>query len=238
MLLALLLSLPQLSAAADTDAPPTREPDYEALERYRAQEEFQYDRPEEKEVTVWQQFTDWLDSLFESEEEEEKKERKRVEMDYDGPSGNWSWLKAIPYIIIAILLGLLIFKGIDLKALFYRDAKMQVDFEEMPENLEDIDFNRQIADAWEREQYRMLVRLYYLEYLKHLVDKGHIRWRQEKTNREYLYEVTDPALRERFRHLIKLFEYVWYGDFPATEAMAREMEAAVKSSRNPEPAAV
>ncbi|MFW5659320.1 MAG: hypothetical protein ACOCZ8_05000, partial [Bacteroidota bacterium] len=131
--LALLLSLPQISAAADTDAPPTREPDYEALERYRAQEAFQYERPQEKEVTVWQQFTDWLDSLFESEEEDEKKERKRVEMDYDGPSGNWSWLKAIPYIIIAILLGLLIFKGIDLKALFYRDARMPVDFEEMPE---------------------------------------------------------------------------------------------------------
>ena len=223
-LLALMFALPV--AAAD---PPKREPDYEQLEEYRKQEAFDYKRPEEKELTAWQQFLDWLGML---EPEVEQPEVDAPDVDVD--PGAFSWLRYIPYVLIAILLGLLIFKGIDYKSLFYRDKKHDAPaFEEMPEDLDAIKLKKQISDANQRKDYRLLVRLYYLQYLKKLADSGSIKWRPEKTNREYLYEIADPNLRERFRHLVKLFEYVWYGDFPATDDMASEMAAAAENQSNP-----
>ena len=226
MLLALVLAMPVMA----TD-PPKREPDYAQLEDYRQQKAFDYKRPEEKQLTVWQRFLDWL-GMLEPEVEQPEIDAPDVDMDPD----SFSWVRYVPYVLIAILLGLLIFWGIDYKSLFYRDRKHEAPaFEEMPEDLDAIHFDKQIADARQRQDFRLLVRLYYLQYLKTLADTGKIKWRPEKTNREYLYEITDPHLRERFRHLVKLFEYVWYGDFPATAAMASEMQHAADPSANPNP---
>ncbi|MGQ1945797.1 DUF4129 domain-containing protein [Geofilum sp. OHC36d9] len=67
--------------------------------------------------------------------------------------------------------------------------------------------------------YREAIRVLYLICLKKLDRGGLIRMRENKTNREYLYELNGDADRRFFRHIARIYEYVWYGHFePDAEA--------------------
>lgn len=70
--------------------------------------------------------------------------------------------------------------------------------------------------------YREAIRVLYLICLKKLDKGGLIRMRENKTNREYLYELNGDADRHFFRHIARIYEYVWYGHFePDAEAFNR-----------------
>ena len=70
--------------------------------------------------------------------------------------------------------------------------------------------------------YREAIRVLYLICLKKLDKGGLIRIRENKTNREYLYELNSDADRRFFRHIARIYEYVWYGRFePDAEAFNR-----------------
>jgi hypothetical protein len=70
--------------------------------------------------------------------------------------------------------------------------------------------------------FREAIRVLYLICLKKLDKGGLIRIRTNKTNREYLYELNGDSDRHFFRHIARIYEYVWYGHFePDAEAFNR-----------------
>lgn len=97
-------------------------------------------------------------------------------------------------------------------------GKMELDFEEMPEDIHAVDFDRLIAEALTAGEYRRAVRLQYLKTLRVLSERGLIEWRREKTNGEYLRELQGDVVRSRFAELTLLFDYVWYGGFDIDRA--------------------
>ncbi len=85
-------------------------------------------------------------------------------------------------------------------------------FEEEKENIHELDFPTLIARALESKEYRYAVRLQYLQLLKNLTLKGIIIWKPEKTNREYLRELSNKPAYASFLKINRIFEYVWYGE--------------------------
>ncbi len=97
------------------------------------------------------------------------------------------------------------------------DKKVE-DFEEI--NVEDINdktpidqINQMLLNAIEANNYRVAVRLLFLRSLKLLDDKSLIRWKDGKTNHDYINELKNKNLKDHFSSCTRTFEYVWYGEF-------------------------
>lgn len=59
--------------------------------------------------------------------------------------------------------------------------------------------------------FRLALRLYYLKAIRELSLAEHIRWKRDKTNGEYVRELSGNSLQDKFKALTILFERIWYG---------------------------
>jgi len=84
------------------------------------------------------------------------------------------------------------------------------------ENIHTIDFDQEIKQALGQGQHRLAIRLVYLHTLKILSDRQVIYWHPGRTNREYFQDIQKADLQQPFNTLSYYFNYVWYGNFPAT----------------------
>ncbi|MCB0259797.1 MAG: DUF4129 domain-containing protein, partial [Calditrichaeota bacterium] len=121
------------------------------------------------------------------------------------------------YAIFMLLLGYMVYRLKDapfLSAFYGKNAAGRLNLQEVTENIHAMDFEALIAEAVAAGQYRRAVRLNFLKSLRLLTEKQHIHWKPEKTNRDYLEELTPSELRLPFQELATRYEYIWYGDFP------------------------
>lgn len=84
--------------------------------------------------------------------------------------------------------------------------------ENIPIN-EEFDYDGAVSMLVSTGDYRSAVRLLHLKILNSLHKFNVIKLSQEKTNREYLYEISDPVLRKQFIELTSLYNKVWYGKY-------------------------
>ncbi|XMO85453.1 hypothetical protein AAFN75_11710 [Algibacter sp. AS12] len=82
------------------------------------------------------------------------------------------------------------------------------------ENIENADINTLIKNAENDKDYRLAIRYYYLLVLKTLSLKNHIKFEDDKTNNEYLNEVSNQPFSKDFEYTSYLYNYIWYGEFP------------------------
>jgi hypothetical protein len=114
---------------------------------------------------------------------------------------------------------------VDVRGVFSKKAKqIPVNFEDLGENLAELDFEGLIRQARTKGDYRAAVRLVFLETLNLLTTEGHIRWKINKTNQDYLAELRTSRFREEFTDLTRSYEYVWYGDYDINEQGFDAME--------------
>lgn len=90
-------------------------------------------------------------------------------------------------------------------------------FSDMEEDISQIDFDEKIRKARNDKDFRLAVRWLYLKQLFLLNEHGRIAWQPYKTNMDYANELSSSSLKPSFRQLSKLYEYVWYGDYPLEE---------------------
>ncbi|MEM0996874.1 MAG: DUF4129 domain-containing protein [Bacteroidota bacterium] len=82
------------------------------------------------------------------------------------------------------------------------------------EDIRDLEFESLLEKAIREKRFRYAVRLLYLQSLRELHERGLIQWSLEKTNHQYLRELQSGPLRPIFQDVTRLFEYIWYGEFP------------------------
>jgi hypothetical protein len=176
--------------------------DVTALNKLRADKDFDYKGDSVGKPSLWALFWHWL---------------------WDGITRLFNRIpfggQFLEYFVLGISAGFLayvIFKslGIDLSRAWRGEAaKADLPYSESLENIHEINFDADIERAIAQNNYRLAVRLLYLKCLKQLSDKNLIQWQIDKTNTAYIYELTDPQQKQVFSLLTRQFEYVWYGNF-------------------------
>lgn len=133
------------------------------------------------------------------------------------------------YVILAVIASAAIYllmKAEVLGFLFSKKAQsVDLAYENLTENIHEINFDSAVEEAVGQRNFRLAVRLLYLQTLKHLSDAGRIQYKPDKTNRQYVHELVNSSLQPEFEHLTRQFEFTWYGDFPIDETRFTALQA-------------
>lgn len=95
--------------------------------------------------------------------------------------------------------------------------------------LHETDLERFLRAALANGNYALAIRLYYLQTIKDLSERGAIKWAKEKTNRDYLREMRNHTQHDAFRMATRTFERVWYGNDGLSADEFARMEPQFKS---------
>nr|WP_262904575.1 DUF4129 domain-containing protein [Hymenobacter lucidus] len=196
---------------------PLRQPTAGQLREFREQHEFHYVEVK-SEQSGWDLFMarlwHWLGELLQTR------------------GGKVVWEYGI-YALLVVLLVFVVLKlmQVDItRALGRAPRRSPLLYDTAAEDIHALDFNALLGEAEAAGNYRLAVRLGYLFVLKQLTDQGLVQWQPDKTNHDYLRELSAGTLRPAFRELTQQFEYVWYGEqndlSAAHYALARDARVA------------
>ncbi|MEB3346256.1 DUF4129 domain-containing protein [Aquimarina gracilis] len=203
-----------------------KEFDQEQLQEYRNQEDFNYTEYEEVE-NWWTQFKKWVGQLL---------QRFFRWLSGGEITGFWAFvLKILPYIIVIavlFLLGWLFLKVNPTDMLLEKQDPPQIELTEDEDIIQNQDIQQLIHLALQNNNYRLAIRYYYLFVLKKLSDLEFIEWESQKTNTDYIKELSDVGLKDQFKIITKLYDYIWYGSFEVNEKSYKKAEKEFLSISN------
>lgn len=146
----------------------------------------------------------------------------------------WFFNSLLGYIIIAFLIGLLIWilvknsdKLFEKKKLGEQEKLIIV----QPVDVEDKDYHQLIQAALKKQDYKMAIRFGFLSALKYLNKKELIEWKIDKTNLDYQYELPENY-QEAFQGMTLIYERIWYGDFSASKELFTKMSRKFHDIKN------
>ncbi len=200
--------------------------DAKKIEAYKQQDEFIY-VVEKRELTVIEKAWNWFKRTI-------KKLLSYIFDDISPAVGFLSWLlRVLPYVIAGLVLFLIIkfFLKVNTQSIIDgKSAKSIVNLSEEEVLIKDKDLSKLIQEAINEGNYKLAVRYYYLLLLKNLSEKELISWQQEKTNEDYIKELSNNKLNTDFEKLTYLYDYVWYGEFLIDEEKFLQAEVNFKKA--------
>lgn len=165
-----------------------------------------------KEIGAWDRFVEWLGYWL----------KKLFGLSNNiSSSGIDITLRVIAGLVILIVIYLIV------KAILNKEGqwvfgksttKKIIHHDDIERNLQNVDFEKLIANTIKSGNQRLAIRYYYLWLLKKMSEKEIIDWNLEKTNSDYLYEIKSEKLKEDFSYASYLYNYIWYGEFEITDA--------------------
>ena len=82
-----------------------------------------------------------------------------------------------------------------------------------PDHIDNIDPISMIDEALANGDYRLALRLRFIDFIKRSSDLRLIKWRPEKTNQNYLYELKPHVDFAYLNSVILDYEKVWFGKY-------------------------
>jgi hypothetical protein len=169
-----------------------------------------------------------LDSLLEAKQRQEKPVKE--DNTSSRSSGWWNWdmdfLTPILWILGIAFVGVILYSLFLKDGVFRRNSKTLNTVSEQVE--EDVkpgtDMDRLIRQALQQRNYRLAIRYQYLNCLYKLADKGLVQFAADKTNYQYVNELTNAQQRNSFAELTLHYDYVWYGEFDIDESIYQKIE--------------
>ena len=105
-----------------------------------------------------------------------------------------------------------------------RNTEAGINIQKIEENIHEADLEDYIDQAKVEGNFNLAIRLYYLAILKELSLQKIIKWKVDKTNSQYLWEMRGHDQVDEFRTLTRIFERSWYGDRLLDAASFAELE--------------
>jgi len=130
-------------------------------------------------------------------------------------------LMALPYLVAAIVLFLIIkfFIKVNIKwVISNAQNKNIVQLSEDENLIKHANFEELISKAIKDQNYRLAIRYFYLKILKQLTEIELIKWEIQKTNEDYIKELSEKRIKEKFKSITRLYDFVWYGNFKINES--------------------
>lgn len=192
--------------------------DQKALDEYRADEDYQYDRVMDVRYLNWYQ-----------------RARAWVWENLIAPilkpvlGSQMGVFAMIIYVVLALLVIYLIYALLFNKKRGVFAGGSQdtgVEFSELGEDIHAINFEELLREALDSKNYTRAVNVFYLKILKQLSDLEWIDWQIDKTNQDYIFELgkKKPHLQPQFQNITRLFEFICYGHFPVNQENYQEAE--------------
>jgi len=126
-------------------------------------------------------------------------------------------LKIFAIIAVLVMLAFLLYSFVGVQGLKKGenrtfDPNAVINTQKVAEHIHEFDLSALIQQAIQQQDYSVATRLYYLLAIKQLSENDLIHWKKDKTNRNYINELKNSALKNKFRNLTNIFERVWYGE--------------------------
>lgn len=162
-----------------------------------------------------------LDSLLKDLKQKQNNQQAEKVESHDSSSSLAAFLNSagLQYILwgIAILFVLFIVSKLFFTGGFFvRESaknKIKVLEEEEEKHVNDRDFDLLISNAVKQKNFRLATRYLYLQLLQKLSVAGAIEFAADKTNSEYIKELSGKSFKEEVAALTLYYDYVWYGEF-------------------------
>ncbi|WP_289644830.1 DUF4129 domain-containing protein [Maribacter aestuarii] len=209
-----------ISVKLDTASLIQKTIDERELETFRENPDFNYEVAKNSAPEWWIAFKNWLSNLIIQFFEWLFGVEQAV-------GAFNTFLKVLPYLLLLILVFILIkfFINVNARAVsFNKKNQALVTLSEEEHIIKNEDVQKLIQQALEEKNYRLAIRYYYLYILRLLNEKELISWELQKTNADYNRELEKTVLNKPFAQITRLYEYIWYGDFPIDESTYRKAE--------------
>jgi len=82
----------------------------------------------------------------------------------------------------------------------------------LDEHLIVADLNKLLLEAIEFQNFKLALRIYFLMIIKSLHGMNRIEWKKDKTNRDYLFEMSLSKDYISFKRVTLIFDKVWYSN--------------------------
>lgn len=204
-----------------TDSAAFQSRKFEDLKEKYSDSDFNYvEKPTKVDTTAWDRFWSAVKRFFSNL------------FDFgDGTkalSGVEILMKIIAILIILFVVYLIVKIIINKEGgwIFGKSAKKIIVSELTEEDIHSLDFSTIITKAKKEKNYRLATRYYYLWLLKSFSDRTIIEWDIEKTNGDYINEISNAELKSEFQFLSYVYEYSWYGEFDLTQTDFEKTETA------------
>ena len=134
----------------------------------------------------------------------------------------WNGLvKVVFFIFVIIIIGVIIYSIMRGENIFKNKKKVpkttSFDLEEVETNLAVSDLDKFIAEAENKGNYPLAIRLHYLAIIKELSRKKIIRYKKNKTNNVYIRKVNTTSFGVEFQQATHTFERIWFGQNTFTQ---------------------
>jgi hypothetical protein len=169
------------------------------IRQLKTDKAFQYDRYVEPPKSLWDRFWGWfwyqVDQLLSTK---------------GGRTTMWTvfiilGVAVLTYFVLKVM-------GMNKSSFFGRRNFNDLNYTISSEDIHGISFDQAIEEAITSSNFRLAIRLLYLQSLKKLSDSNYITWQLNKTNTDYLQETSQRKWHPVFSSLTYNFEYTWYGE--------------------------
>lgn len=132
--------------------------------------------------------------------------------------GSLKMMAGILIVLLTLITLVLFFRSPYFLALLQKEKKADQDVFDWVDTLKEegdllgANLDKALSEAMKVPDYRMAIRLNYLQVLQALAKKKMINWRIDKTNEKYIRELEEAVLQSRLTGLTVIFEKIWYGN--------------------------
>jgi hypothetical protein len=174
--------------------------------------------------TTWKNLTKDLnygDTLDHQKKPDEKTEQDTKPWSFPGFGLNSTFTKYVLFAIVIAALLFLLYRLIS-SAIFVSDPKVKkatATFEILhdDEQMMQKDLGNILEEALKQKDYKTAIRILFIQSLQDLQTYEWIKWKKEKTNRDYLNELSTRDAFVPFGSMVLLYEKAWYSQFITTE---------------------
>ncbi len=182
------------------------------INKLKSDPDLNYEQPPTIAESLWDRFKQWIAWFFENLFD------RVVATDLG---------RLLMYTLAGILLIVVIMMLLKVNAfrVFYSGADQpRAPYQVFHENIHEMDFEKLIQEASEKNEFRLATRLIFLYALKILSDKHLIDFNPGKTNHDFVEELHAGDLKTGLNELSFYFEYAWYGNFSITDAQFKKIK--------------
>jgi hypothetical protein len=148
-------------------------------------------------------------------------------------SRNWTMsdnmITMIIYGLIAIILIAAIYAFFG-DSIFGRvDKKPDEHIEAGWEDVENFtEWERAVNEAEAAGDYRLAIRIHFLQCLQDLSQSGLIEYKKDNTNSVYINQMRSTKFSKRFMQLCRMFDYTWYGKYGIDQVQYQQTKSQFK----------